>query len=301
MVLLGGNIANQNIDWWHGALDSTGEHDGDLFSRIGDLSFNYGLTDDWNLQVNITGGSRTMNFFSSPNIHHRNEGRSGLANTKVMFRYLVTNRDFGPGDRFFLGFGLSFPSKNTLKEDPFALGKRGIEHTHFSMSEGVVRGLSELQFFRRTESPLVFGVVGRLGFPLGPSQYGYLPGTEIDLSGMSYFQGYNFLNAMPFLLMSGQFRSEDYWNGVVRPNSGSTIIQTGAGLVWNIGESLVTFSAQLPILFQASMIDESRLVENRTDVWMFSISIRKMFNSFIKNEEEVEEKHDHEEDSHHQM
>ena len=301
MVLLGGNIANQNIDWWHGALDSTGEHDGDLFSRIGDLSFNYGLTDDWNLQVNIIGGSRTMNFFSSPNIHHRNEGRSGLANTKVMFRYLVTNRDFGPGDRFFLGFGLSFPSKNTLKEDPFALGKRGIEHTHFSMSEGVIKGLSELQFFRRTESPLVFGVVGRLEFPLGPSQYGYLPGTEIDLSGMSYFQGYNFLNAMPFLLMSGQFRSEDYWNGVVRPNSGSTIIQTGAGLVWNIGESLVTFSAQLPILFQASMIDESRLVENRTDVWMFSISIRKMFNSFIKNEEEVEEKHDHEEDSHHQM
>ena len=169
------------------------------------------------------------------------------------------------------------------------------------MSEGVIKGLSELQFFRRTESPLVFGVVGRLEFPLGPSQYGYLPGTEIDLSGMSYFQGYNFLNAMPFLLMSGQFRSEDYWNGVVRPNSGSTIIQTGAGLVWNIGESLVTFSAQLPILFQASMIDESRLVENRTDVWMFSISIRKMFNSFIKNEEEVEEKHDHEEDSHHQM
>ena len=65
MVLLGGNIANQNIDWWHGALDSTGEHDGDLFSSIGDLSFNYGLTDDWNLQVNITGGSRTMNFFGS--------------------------------------------------------------------------------------------------------------------------------------------------------------------------------------------------------------------------------------------
>lgn len=301
MVLLGGNIANQNIDWWHGALDSTGEHDGDLFSSIGDLSFNYGLTDDWNLQVNITGGSRTMNFFGSPNIHHRNEGRSGLANTKMMFRYLVTNRDFGPGDRFFLGFGLSFPSKNILKEDPFALGKRGIEHTHFSMSEGVLRGLSELQFFRRTESPLVFGVVGRLGLPLGPSQYGYLPGTDIDLSGMSYLQGYNFLDAMPFLIMSGQFRSEDYWNGLVRPNSGSTIIQAGAGLVWNIGESLVTFSTQLPILFQASMIDESRLVENRTDVWMFSISIRKMFNSFIKNEEEVEEKHDHEEDPHHQM
>ncbi len=97
---------------------------------------------------------------------------------------------------------------------------------------------------------------------------------------------------MPFLLMSGQFRSEDYWNGVVRPNSGSTIIQAGAGLVWNIGESLVTFSAQVPILFQTSMIDEARLVENRTDVWMFSISIRRMFNSFIKNEE-VEEKHDH--------
>ena len=57
-----------------------------------------------------------MHFFGSPNIHHRDEGRSGLSNTKVMFRYIATNRDFGPGDRFFLGFGLSFPSKNTLKE-----------------------------------------------------------------------------------------------------------------------------------------------------------------------------------------
>ena len=54
-MLLGANIANQNIDWWHDALDSTGDHDGDLFSRIGELSFNYGLTDDWNIQVNITG------------------------------------------------------------------------------------------------------------------------------------------------------------------------------------------------------------------------------------------------------
>ena len=292
-MLLGANIANQNIDWWHDALDSTGDHDGDLFSRIGELSFNYGLTDDWNIQVNITGGSRTMHFFGSPNIHHRNEARSGLSNTKVMFRYIATNRDFGPGDRFFLGFGLSLPSKNTLKEDPFALGKQGIEHTHFSMSEGVLRGLSEVQFFRRTEYPFVFGLVGRLGLPLGPSQYGYLPGTEINLSGMSYLQGYNFLDAMPFLIISSQLRSEDYWNGVVRPNSGSRIIQTGAGLVWNIGESLITFSAQTPIYFQTSMIDEARLVESRTNVWMFSISIRRIFNSFIKNEE-VKGKHDHE-------
>ena len=110
---------------------------------------------------------------------------------------------------------------------------------------------------------------------------------------MSYLQGYNFLDAMPFLIISSQLRSEDYWNGVVRPNSGSRIIQTGAGLVWNIGESLITFSAQTPIYFQTSMIDEARLVDSRTNVWMFSISIRRIFNSFIKNEE-VKGKHDHE-------
>ena len=241
-----------------------------------------------------------MHFLGMPNIHHRDEGRSGFGNSKVMFRYLVSNRDFGLGDRFFLGFGLSVPSKNTLKEDPFALGKRGLEHTHFAMSEGVLRGVSEIQFFRRTESPFVLGVVGSLEAPLGPSKYGYLPGTEMAISGMSYWQGKTFLGGMPFSLITGQFRSEDYWDTVVTPNSGATIIQAGVGLVWDISESLITFSAQLPIVFETNMVDDAAPVDSRVEVWMFSLSVRKMFNLFPEKKED-KEKHEHEGEIHHEM
>ena len=304
MLLLGGNLTNQTIDWWHGALDSTGEHDGDLLSRIGELNLNFGLTDDWNLQVNVTGGNRTMNFPGVPNIHHRSEGRTGLATTKVMLRYLVSNRDFGPGDRFFLGFGLSIPSEQTLKEDPFSLGKQGLDHTHFAMSEGVYRSVSEIQFFRRTESPFVLGIVGRLEVPLGPSDYGYLPGTELAVAGMSYWQGKNLFGGMPYFLITGQFRMEDHWDGVVSPNSGATIIQAGGGLVWSVGESLITFNVQAPVVFETNMVGEAAPVDSRTDVWITSLSLRKMFDLsglFDDDEEEEEEVHEHDDEEHHEM
>ncbi|MBH30830.1 MAG: hypothetical protein CMG71_02430 [Candidatus Marinimicrobia bacterium] len=291
MLLLGGNFTNQNIDWWHGALDSTGDHDGDLISRIGELNLNYGITDDWNLQLNVTGGNRRMNFPGVPNIHHRSEGRTGLATTKVMLRYLVSNRDFGPGDRFFLGLGLSIPSKQTLKEDPFALGKLGREHTHFAMSEGVYRSVGEIQFFRRTEeSPFLLGFVGRLEIPLGPSEYGYLPGTELAVAGMNYWQGKDLIGGMPYFIVTGQFRMEDYWDGVVSPNSGATIIQAGGGLVWNVGESLISLNIQVPVVFETNMVGVSAPVDSKTDVWLASLSIRKMFDLFgLFGEKEMEE------------
>ncbi len=300
MLLLGGNITIQSIDWWHGALDSTGEHDGDLLSRIGELNLNFGLTDDWNLQVNVTGGNRTMNFPGVPNIHHRSEGRTGLATTKVMLRYLVSNRDFGPGDRFFLGFGLSIPSEQTLKEDPFSLGKQGLDHTHFAMSEGVYRSVSEIQFFRRTESPFVLGIVGRLEVPLGPSDYGYLPGTELAVAGMSYWQGKNLFGGMPYFLTTAQFRMEDYWDGVVSPNSGATIIQVGGGLVWSVGESLITFNVQAPVVFETNMVGEAAPVDSRTDVWITSLSLRKMFDLSPLFHEKEEEVHEHDDEEHHE-
>ncbi|SVA25342.1 uncharacterized protein METZ01_LOCUS78196 [marine metagenome] len=301
---MGGSLMNQSIDWWHGALDSTGEHDGDLISRIGELNLNFGLTDDWNLQVNMTGGNRTMNFPGIPNIHHRDEGRSGLASTKVMLRYLISNRDFGPGDRLFLGFGLSIPSKHTLKEDPFALGKRGLDHTHFDMSEGVYRSLSEIQFFRRTESPFIIGAVSRLEVPLAPSEYGYLPGTEISVAGMTYWQGKSVLGGMPYFLATGQFRSEDYWNGNIAPNSGSTIVQTGAGLMWNVSELLFSLSIQAPVIFKTNMVGEEMNVDSRTDVWISSLSVRKILDLswlFSQEEDEEEPEHEHEGEMDHKM
>ncbi len=291
-MILGGNLANQNIDWWHSALDSTGEHSGDLVSRIGDLNFNYGVTDNWNLQVNFLGGTRNMYFPGTPNIHHRNEKKSGLANIRVIFRYLDTNQDFGPGDRFFLGFGLSIPSDNTLKEDPFSLGKQGLDHTHFSMSEGVLKGIGEIQFFRRTESPFLLGFVGRLESPFGPSKYGYQPGTEVAMSGMSYLHGKRVLGAMPFFIISGQFRSRNYWNGKVSPNSEASIVQTGAGLTWNLGESLITLSAQSPFIFKTNMVDEANSVNSRTEVFLLSLSFRKMFN-LVHGMGKKDKKHDH--------
>ena len=306
MLLVGGNLMNQRIDWWHGALDSTGEHQGNLISRIGELNLNLGITDDWNLQINLIGGNRSMDFPSVPNIHHRNEDRGGIADTKLMLRYLVSNSDFGPGDRFFLGFGLSIPSDNTLSRNPFLLGRQGKEHTHFDMSEGVYRSLNEVQFFRRTESPFVVGGVVRLEVPFGQNQYGYLPGTQLTMAGMAYWQGKSVFGGMPYFLSAGQFRSKDYWNGEEAPNSGAIIIQAGGGLVWNVNESLITFSIQAPVVFKANMVGEDASVDSRANVWIASISLRKIFDvsaliPSIDDEELEEHEHEHEDEINQKM
>ena len=95
---------------------------------------------------------------------------------------------------------------------------------------------------------------------------------------------------MPYFIVTGQFRTEDYWDGVVSPNSGATIIQAGGGLAWSVDESLISFNIQAPVFFEANMIGEETSVDSRTGVWVVSLSVRKMFDLFglfgEKNKEE---------------
>ena len=109
---------------------------------------------------------------------------------------------------------------------------------------------------------------------------------------------------MPYFLATGQFRSEDYWNGNIAPNSGSTIVQTGAGLMWNVSELLISLSVQAPVIFKTNMVGEEMNVESQTDVWISSLSVRKIFDLawlFAKEEDEEEPEHEHEGEMDHKM
>jgi len=69
-----------------------------------------------------------------------------------MFRYLLYNDGQGSGRRLFFGGGLVFPSKNTITSDPFFLnGEDKTKHRHFSISEGVQKGVLELQYYKKSE------------------------------------------------------------------------------------------------------------------------------------------------------
>ena len=108
-LLLGSNFSTEYIDWSHGALDNTGPHAGTLDSYISDININYGLTDRWNLEMNMIIGKRTMHFPQEANIHHRDESRLGIGDLGINLRHISSNISFGPGTRLFFRWWNHYP------------------------------------------------------------------------------------------------------------------------------------------------------------------------------------------------
>mgnify|MGYP003975727917 FL=1 len=272
----------QNIEWWHSELiESGGDHEGNLKSSLAEVNATYGISDNWNLSVDVMTGNRSMDFYPDANIHHRDENKMGIGDTRITLRYLIENTTFGPGQRVFIGGGLVIPSKNSLTENPFKLGESGETHTHFDLSEGVVKAHTEFQYFRRSEGSISPGGVLKVEIPLETNQYGFKAGIQLSGAILVYFHTQSFWSGIPFLHMLGQYRNPDIWDGEEAPNSGGSVLQIGGGLTFSKNGYLLTGSARVPIYFNASVAgQEEKDVSNRTDVWGGSLSIRKTINLF---------------------
>lgn len=275
----------QNIEWWHSELDETGDHEGNLNSSLAEINVTYGLTDAWNIAVDVMTGTRTMDYYRSENIHHRDENKPGIGDTRITLRYLFENTTFGPGQRVFLGGGFVIPSSHTVTENPFALGKAGEEHTHFDLSEGVKKGHIEVQYFNRSDGSIFPGGVLKIDTPLETNQYGFKPGIQLSGAMLLYFHTKSFWGGIPFFQMLGQYRNPDIWDGEEAPNSGGSVLQIGGGLTFAVKDYVITTSLRAPVYFKASVAgQEEKEVTNKTDVWGGSLSIRKSF-TLIKFEE----------------
>lgn len=278
VLLVGSNFLNQSIIWGHGAIDETGAHEGSLSSSIIHMNFTYGLTDYWNVEMSFIGGSRKMEFDGDSNIHHRNETRSGIGDTRILLRRIIENTDFGPGNRIFGGLGLIIPSGNVLKENPFELGQKGESHTHFSMSEGNLKGIGELQYFYRSTFPVLFGSVYHIEYPLKENPYGFLSGTKNTLDLFAYWQTKSILGSIPFFTISMVNQRPDLWDGKKAPNSGGIIIQPGFGLNWHKDDYLFTVGLHTPGKYTVDIVAEDLGdVDSHVKPWTISLNFRKVF------------------------
>ncbi len=286
----------QQIDWWHSALDEKGDHAGNLSSELLEINSTYGLTDNWNLSVDIMTGVRSMDFHREANIHHRDEDKAGIGDTRIILRYLMENTTFGPGQRIFAGAGIGIPSGNSVTKNPFQLGIEGKEHTHFDLSEGVYKGLVEIQYFNRTIASIFPGGIIKADFPLETNSYGFKPGNSIHGALLAYIQTKSLWGGMPYFSLLGQYRTPDFWDGTEAPNSGGSVVQTGGGLSWNWNGMLITGSFRAPVYYATTSVSQEQdKLENKTDVWELSLSIRKLFslNKMKSDKKKVPKKHDH--------
>ena len=294
--MFGLDNATQYIDWWHEALPGSGEgfdHEGTLTSFIMTPTLTIGLSNYWNMTLGQMIGIRSMTWDSNNStVHHRDEGTNSdfsnaeggwMGDSKIMLRYLIFNDGHGPGKRWFLGGGLVIPSKNTLTSDPFFLNvKEKPDHRHFSLSEGVYKGVLEMQFFKKKmANPVFMGGTFMASLPLNENKYGFKSAQLYDLSLTMFSKKIPMLNASPGGSMIARHTTTSFWNGLEAPNSRATVVTVGGGLLWNVAIGGVSLNIQKPFFVDGAFSGIEGEVNQHINAWQFSISYRKTLNYIV--------------------
>ncbi len=286
---------NQYIDWWHEVLPGSGEnfdHEGTLTSFIFSPGLTIGLSNYWNLSLSQVVGSRIMGWDGdTTTIHHRNEKSHTdfinaiggyFGDSKLIFRYLFLNDGQGAGKRFFLGGGIIIPSKNTITSNPFLLGEENSEHRHFAMSEGVYKGVFELQYFKkRTLNPVFVGGSITTEIPLGQNQHGYKSSQYYNMSLSALTKE---LPQIGFALSSSllfRHSTTASWNNKLAPNSESTTLAVGVGFIMPSKLGGITISLQRLFFLNGRFSGIEGEVDQKVSAYQLSLGYRKVFDYVI--------------------
>lgn len=287
---------NQHIDWWHDRLPGSGEdfdHEGTLTSFVFSPALTIGISNYWNLSLTQVMGSRYMGWEgNATTIHHRNEGSHTnfanafggyLGDSKFLLRYLVLNDGQGEGRRFFLGGGIVVPSKNTLTSDPFFLnGEEKVDHRHFSMSEGVYKGVFELQYFKkRNSNPVFIGGAVTTELPLGTNKYGYKASEYYNLSLSALTKELPKLKLALSSSLLFRFSTLAYWNNKPAPNSDSKTLTAGIGAILPARFGGITIGVQKIFFLGGRFGLIEGEVDQRVSAYQLSLGYRKVFDFVI--------------------
>jgi hypothetical protein len=283
---------NQHIDWWHDRLPGSEEnfdHEGTLTSFVFSPALTIGISNYWNLSFTQVVGSRYMGWEgNTTTIHHRNEGSHTnfvnavggyLGDSKFLLRYLVLNDGQGAGKRFFLGGGVIIPSKNTVTSDPFFLnGEEKTDHRHFSMSEGVYKGVFELQYFKkRNLNPVFVGGAVTTELPMRTNKYGYKASEYYNLSLSALTKEIpKFKIALSSSLLF-RYSTLAYWNNKPAPNSDSNTLTAGIGLILPARLGGITIGLQKIFFLDGRFGLIEGEVDQRVSAYQLTLGYRKVF------------------------
>jgi len=295
-IMIGANFNYQFIDWQHDPIpdeDYAFHHLGTLSSMVLSPSITIGLTDWWNISLSQVIGQRYMTWGGEQDSKHHETETSGndranaiggyLGDSKIIVRYLLLNAGRGSGARLFLGGGLIIPSGNSLISDPFFLDGRPIKsHRHFSMSEGVYKAIIETQFYiKRMQNPVFMGGTVTILESLGENEHGFKASQLMDLSFTAFTSKLKPINGS----VSGSFMfrktNKAYWNGIVAPNSESTLLIPGVGILWNLKFGTIMLNLQKPIFLKGSLSGTDAYLDEETAAWQVSLTIRKILDYTI--------------------
>ena len=149
-------------------------------------------------------------------IHHRNETYTGLTDSEVLLGHfrigILTEKDY------FMGrIGTSIPFGKT-EEDPWKLGKKGLEHLHIQFGTGTFNPIVDLHYRLPIYKGLATSTSLRAKLPFYENNKTYRGSNEFTYSaGMSY-RPKKWVSFQAGYL--GIYQSFAHWNGEIDKNTG---------------------------------------------------------------------------------
>ncbi len=224
-----------------GSDHAGGEGSNQLFSLYGMA----GVGQRWNLLIVLPYSFRSQ-AVDVEDVHHRNETLSGMGDLRLGLRYIAANTFFGPGKRIYLGLTVTLPTAPSYAMNPFSAAADTTEHRHFALGNGTPTATLEGEWWRRTESAWVAGLLVRFRPRLARSPEGFEPGARLNVDLQGVGQAYRWFGGFPYLVLRLRWEDSDYWAGTAAPNSGGTLVEGSAGLNFEISEA---YSAVLRYTF----------------------------------------------------
>ena len=175
------------------------------------------------------------------------------------------------------------PSKNTLTSDPFFLnGEEKVDHRHFSMSEGVYKGVFELQYFKkRNSNPIFIGGAVTTELPLGTNKYGYKASEYYNLSLSALTKELPKLKLALSSSLLFRFSTLAYWNNKPAPNSDSNTLTAGIGAILPARFGGVTIGLQKIFFLDGRFGLIEGEVDQRVSAYQITLGYRKVFDYII--------------------
>ena len=171
-------------------------------------------------------------------VHHSRKSVLGLRDLQVGLRWVLSNAQFGPGQRLFIGANLALPTAPTYEFNPFGGAADSIDHHHFVLGTGTTTVTFYGEWWYRSEFPWVTGLVARFRPRLFTSRKGFQPGSRLEVDFHAIGHSYRLWRAFPYLTLNFRREIEDYWDGSPAPNSGGLFIEASAGLDFELTESV---------------------------------------------------------------
>lgn len=258
-------------------LDATGEviqvplhrHKVNLNIYRVDIGLKYKIGSRWEIETNIPYESRIQEasieeidpltedqrqaVIRNRDIHHRNETYTGPTDIDLLVGYniqgILTEDDFLMGR-----IGTTIPIGRT-EEDPWILGKAGLEHLHIQFGTGTFNPIGDIHYNIPVYKGIAVTTNLRSKFPLYANNKTYRGSRELTYIGGLNFRPNKWISVQAGYL--GFYQSYARWAGEIDINTGLRFSMASFGAAFSTPYNIPIAIAFMLPLHQETLYDDS--------------------------------------------